>query len=253
MKRKMHRLLRSDHKVLIVAMDHTAILDAPVDTLANYGETVRKAVEAGADAFLTPVGSLERYADDFGPAAVVASLRTGDQAMHGSVARALSLGADAIKCFAWPFAGDDTIERTGRLAAEAGALGLPLIVESIPGGFGAKDKHTPDLIAAGARIAAESGADMVKTLYPGSIEATWRLVEYASVPVVILGGAVKASVQELFQEVYDAMQAGCAGVAIGKNVWRAPDPRPITQGLAAIVHAGATVDEALAAAGLISA
>ena len=41
-----------------------------------------------------------------------------------------------------------------------------------------------------------------------------------------------------------------SGVAIGNNIWRDPEPAGITRGLAAIIHGGASVDEALEAAGL---
>ncbi|HEY6057257.1 MAG TPA: hypothetical protein VIV06_04455, partial [Candidatus Limnocylindrales bacterium] len=77
-----------------------------------------------------------------------------------------------------------------------------------------------------------------------------RVVEYATLPVVILGGARKGSVRELFQDVHDAViVAGCAGVAVGNNIWRDPDPAGITRGLAAIIHGSRSVDEALEAAG----
>ena len=110
--------------------------------------------------------------------------------------------------------------------------------------------HTPDKIAAGARICAETGADVIKTFYTGDPETMRKVVEYAMVPVVILGGAKKGSVRDLYKDVYDAViLGGAAGVAIGNNIWRDPDPAGITRGLAAIIHGGASVDEALEAAG----
>ena len=85
--------------------------------------------------------------------------------------------------------------------------------------------HTPDKIAAGARISAETGADVIKTFYTGDPESMRRVVDYAMVPVVILGGAKKGNLRELYKDVYDAViLAGCAGVAIGNNIWRDPDP-----------------------------
>ena len=54
----------------------------------------------------------------------------------------------------------------------------------------------------------------------------------------------------LFQEVYDAVVlGGASGVAIGNNIWRAADPGSITRGLAALIHDGKSVDEALEIAG----
>ena len=254
MKRKLHRLLRPDGKILICAMDHTAFMTEPAPGLIEYGKTVRLVVEGGADAFLSPIGSVVNYADDFGPAAVVASVETGDHFLASAVDHALAIGADAVKCMVYPFTGDDSLGRAQKIGADAARLGLPFIAEPIPGGFADKTKHTPDKIAAGARLAAEAGADIVKTFYTGDPETMRQVIAYASVPVVVLGGAVKGSVRDLFQEVYDAVVvAGCTGVAIGNNIWRAPDPRLITQGLSAIIHGGASVDEALAEAGQLAA
>ena len=254
MKRKLHRLLKTDGKILICAMDHTAFMSEPVPGLVEYGKTIRKVVAGGADAFLSPAGSAANFADDFGPAAVVVSVTMGDPQIGHVVEHALAIGADAIKCMVYPFTGDDSQDRAMRLGIEAARYGLPFIAEPIPGGFAAADKHTPDMIAAGARLAAECGADIVKTFYTGNPETMKRVLDYASVPVVVLGGAVKGSTRDLFQEVYDAViVAGCAGVAIGNNIWRSADPGAITRGLAAIIHGGASVDEALKVAGVAEA
>jgi DhnA family fructose-bisphosphate aldolase class Ia len=250
MKRRMHRLLRDDGRILIVAMDHTAFMDAPVDGLVRYGETCRAVVPAGADAFLSPIGSIIAYGDAIGSAAAIASFDTSPPFLEVAVERALAVGADAVKTMIYPFSGDETVRQAARLAADAAKVGLPFIAEPIPGGFSRNDMRTPEIIAAGARIAAETGADIVKTFYTGDPESMRKVVDYAMVPVVILGGSKKDSVRELYQQVYDAViLAGCAGVAIGNNIWRDPDPAGITRGLAAIIHGGASVDEALEIAG----
>ena len=250
MKRRMHRLLRPDGRILVVAMDHTAFMDEPVDGLVRYGSTCRKVVPAGADAFLAPIGSIQNFAEDFGSAAVVASVGTEVPFLEKAVERALLVGADAVKSMVYPFSGDDSVARAQRLAADAAAVGLPYIAEPIPGGFSRTDMRSANTIAAGARIAAETGADIIKTFYPGDPEGMRKVVEYAMVPVVVLGGSQKDSVRALYQEVYDAViLGGASGVAIGNNIWRAPDPGAITRGLAAIIHEDKSVDEALEIAG----
>lgn len=252
MKRKMHRLLREDGRILIVAMDHTGFMDTPVDGLVKYGQTCRAVVPAGADAFLSPIGSIIAFGDDIGAAAAIASVETASPFLEVAVERALAVGADAVKCMVYPFSGDESIHQAQRLAADAAKVGLPFVAEPIPGGFAKTDMHTPDKIAAGARIAAETGADVIKTFYPGTPEDMRRVVEYAAVPVVILGGSKKDSVRDLYQQVYDAViLGGAAGVAIGNNIWRDPDPAGITRGLAAIIHQEKSVDEALELAGLL--
>jgi DhnA family fructose-bisphosphate aldolase class Ia len=250
MKRRMHRLLREDGRILIVAMDHTGFMDSPVEGLVRYADTCRAVVPAGADAFLAPIGSIIRYGDAIGPAAAIASVDTTPPFLEVAVERALAVGADAVKSMVYPFAEDESVHRAQRLAADAAKVGLPYIAEPIPGGFSRNDMRSPDIIAAGARIAAETGADLIKTFYTGDPESMRKVVEYAMVPVVILGGSKKDSLRELYQQVYDAViVAGCAGVAIGNNIWRDPDPAAVTRGLAAIIHGGKSVDEALGIAG----
>lgn len=250
MKRRMHRLLREDGRILIVAMDHTSFMEEPVDGLVRYGDTCRAVVPAGADAFLSPIGSIVNYGDAIGPAAAIASFDATPPFLEVAVERALAVGADAVKTMVYPFSGDETVRQAARVAADAAKVGLPYIAEPVPGGFSRNDMRTPEIIAAGARIAAETGADVIKTFYTGDPESMRKVVDYAMVPVVILGGSKKDSVRELYQQVYDAViLAGCAGVAIGNNIWRDPDPAAITRGLAAIIHAGKSVDEALEIAG----
>jgi len=64
------------------------------------------------------------------------------------------------------------------------------------------------------------------------------------VPVVVLGGEKLADERSLLEAVAGALEAGAAGVAIGRNIWQHRDPAGMTRALVALVHGGATVDEA---------
>ena len=50
---------------------------------------------------------------------------------------------------------------------------------------------------------------------------------------------------QLITMVYNAVAAGAVGCAIGRNVWGAPDPTKMTAALAAVIHGGASVEQAL--------
>jgi DhnA family fructose-bisphosphate aldolase class Ia len=76
----------------------------------------------------------------------------------------------------------------------------------------------------------------VKTFYTGDPESMRRVVEGATVPVIILGGAKASSDDALAQQVQDAVDAGVAGVAFGRNIWSAADPGAITARLASVLH-----------------
>lgn len=246
MKRQMRRIFRDDQRILIVAMDHTAFLDKPMDGLVAYGQTVKVSVAAGADAFLSPSGSSERYAEEFCGAALITSIDTSLPFIADAVAHACAIGADAVKAMVYPFGDDDSINRSAAIAVQAAAVGMPFLSEPIPGGFSRGDMRSPEIIAAGARVAAEAGADFVKTFYTGDPKTMRKVVDYASVPVIILGGHAKANLGELYQEVFDAINhAGVSGVAIGTNIWTAKNPGGVVRGLTAILHEKASVEDAV--------
>lgn len=60
----------------------------------------------------------------------------------------------------------------------------------------------------------------------------------------MLGGVKVDDHRRLFEAVWDAKQAGSAGLAIGRNIFQADDPGAVVKALAAILHQTANVDEA---------
>jgi DhnA family fructose-bisphosphate aldolase class Ia len=121
---------------------------------------------------------------------------------------------------------------------------MPLLVETVPGGFEAgPEMRTPEKIAAAARIGVEMGADFIKTFF--TTERFDVVTHNVPVPIVILGGEKAASERDLLESVKKAMDAGAKGVAIGRNIWQHAHPDRITAAIAAIVHGNATVEQAL--------
>lgn len=203
---RMRRLFRSDGRMLLVAMDHAGFM-GPVPGLDL--PTMARVVAAGADAVMTAYGMARRasqQADVLGQAALVVSLDIHAVEPEEQVLNALRLGADSVKSLA--VSGDPqqwTALQRYVLACER--WGMPFQAEVIPGGFDQPEKHTPDNIALVARQAAEMGADYVKTLYTGDPESMHRVVEGATVPVIILGGDCAPDVETLIRKVSDALSA----------------------------------------------
>jgi len=85
--------------------------------------------------------------------------------------------------------------------------------------------ETSSIVAYGARIGLELGADMVKVKYTGSLES-FRWVVQAAFPtrVVMSGGPMTRTDQEFLSRVKDVLTAGAAGVAVGRNIWQRKDP-----------------------------
>jgi len=237
----MRRIFGSDGRVLLVAMDHAGFM-GPVHGLDLA--TMASVVRAGADAVMTTYGTARRASltsDVLGQAALVVSLDIHAVEPEEHVLNAVRLGADSVKVLA---ASGDRAQWTAlqRYALVCERWGMPFQAEVIPGGFDQPDKHTPQNIAVVCRQAAEMGADYVKTLYTGDAESMARVVEGATVPVIILGGDRAPDQASLVGQVSAALAAGVSGIAFGRNIWSHDDPAAITARLVATIHAGRGAD-----------
>jgi len=250
--RRMNRIFRSD-RALIVAMDH-GLLDGPCKGLEDPGQTITQVAEGGADAVLTSYGVARRFARELAPLGLIlridgggTSLGTGGGpgALFYGVEEALRLGADAVAVTAFPGSPQEmeTLESLATMIGEAHAWGLPVMAEMVPGGFdSAPEYRTQASIALSVRVAAELGADFVKTPYTTGFEA---VTSTCYVPVVILGGAKRGNERDMLADIKASLDAGGAGVAIGRNIFQADDPAAMAAAVSAILHDGASVDEAL--------
>ncbi|MFP3854103.1 MAG: class I fructose-bisphosphate aldolase [Anaerolineales bacterium] len=247
--RRMNRIFKPDGRTLIVAMDHVGFMNKPMDALMDAGPTIAECVSGGADAIMTTLATAETCAKDVGDAGLILTIPSAAQpATDKAVETALRLGADAVKVLVYPFQAnpEPTILAQIRLSHDCYEWGMPLLSEPIPGGWTAgDDMRTPEAIAAGARVAAEAGADFVKTL-PTADPADFQMVaDNCPVPVVVLGGAKADDDRSLLQSVKDAVDNGAAGVAMGRNVFSHEKPGAVVAALAAIIHDDASVDEAM--------
>jgi DhnA family fructose-bisphosphate aldolase class Ia len=86
------------------------------------------------------------------------------------------------------------------------------------------------------------GADWVKVPYTDRFT---HVVQTCYVPAVMLGGVKTGDERALLTTIKQAVAAGAAGVAIGRNIFQAADPAAMTAAIAAIVHHAASIDEAL--------
>jgi class I fructose-bisphosphate aldolase/fructose-bisphosphate aldolase/2-amino-3,7-dideoxy-D-threo-hept-6-ulosonate synthase len=162
-------------------------------------------------------------------------------------ADALRVGAKCMMHMLYPHHPDEArqFRESARLIGECHAAGLPVITESLPFGLGRTADYTPENISFAVRAAAELGADIVKTAWPGDREAFRQIVSACFVPVIVLGGAAANDDAALLGMVADAMDAGAAGIAIGRNVWQHPNPPLILRRLHAVVHERRSAADAL--------
>jgi DhnA family fructose-bisphosphate aldolase class Ia len=256
---KTHRwnhIFREDGKTLIAAMDHPGVFGCMAG-LEEPGEVIRKIRAGGADAILTTYGVVTRFADAIGGMGIVLRVDGGNSMLAKErgpsqlvydVTDALRVGADAVGSMGTPGSvyESETLPYLSQLISECAEWNVPLMAETLPGGFeNPAEMWTPENIGHACRIGAELGVDFIKTAYSGDVESFRKIVEQVYVPIVVLGGSKSKDPRDLLGSIYDAMQAGASGVAVGRNIWRYPEPDKMTAAIAAIIHEGATVDGAL--------
>ena len=254
--RRRKRIFASDDRTVIVALDH-GLIDGPCAGFERPGDTIRAVVDGGADAILTSFGIAEAFAADLagvglivrsdGAATNLGTPSGGSLGQFFGVDDALRRGADALVVTALPGSDkeESTLENLARTAAEAHRWGLPVLGEMVPGGFNSgPELRGTDAVALAARLGAELGADFIKAPYCDDFD---EVVSSTFAPVVILGGT-KGDERATLANIAAALDAGGAGVAIGRNVFQADDPTAMTAAIVALVHRGVGVDEAVAIA-----
>ena len=165
---------------------------------------------------------------------------------------AIEMGAKAIKTILVIGQTDgksmlENMKNTAYLAHRARQKGIPFMVEAVAWGpqIPADKQNAPEFINQACRMALECGADVIKTTYTGDPKSFKEVIANIPIPVIILGGAV-GELPQIFQGVRDAMDAGAAGVAFGRNVFQHENPTVMVKALKELVHNEASVTEALA-------
>ena len=139
----------------------------------------------------------------------------------------------------------DQLEQLGTISRDCEEWGIPLLAMMYPRGKKVINPHDPENVAHAARIGAELGADLIKTVYTGDIDSFRNVVRGCPIPVVIAGGPKTSTDKEFLEMIDGAMEAGARGVAIGRNVFQHKDPIRITRAISEIVHGRRPVEEAL--------
>jgi fructose-bisphosphate aldolase/2-amino-3,7-dideoxy-D-threo-hept-6-ulosonate synthase len=114
-----------------------------------------------------------------------------------------------------------------------------------PRGENIKNPSDPETVAHVARIGAEAGADIVKTVYTGDENSFREVVRRCPVPIVLAGGPKSNSDVDVLKMAEAAMKAGAMGVTFGRNIFQHRDPTLMVKALSRIVMDRQSADDAL--------
>lgn len=250
--RRLRRIIRSDSKTFIIAMDHGVSI-GPVQGLEDMQKTVKLVVNGGADAILVHKGIAKHVNTDNTGLIIHVSASTklgGKPNLKVGVCtlgEAVRLGADAVSAHINIGAEeeDKMLEFLGTLSEQCDSFGIPLLAMMYPRGPSIRSEHEFEVVSHVARIGAELGADIVKTVYTGDPESFQKVVLACPVPVVIAGGPKMNTDLEVLELAENSVRAGAAGISFGRNVFQHRNPEIMSRALASIVHDGATAQEAL--------
>ncbi|WP_436927876.1 class I fructose-bisphosphate aldolase [Halosimplex amylolyticum] len=253
-----------DGKVLVLAYDH-GIEHGPVDfdpqpESANPEHVFEVATHPAVTSLAVGKGVAEAYYPSYEDDVSLLAKLNGtsnlwmgepDSAVNCSVEYAAEeLGAESIGFTVYPGTNCEVemFEEFREVQETAREYGLPVVMWSYARGQGVKNDTKDDVIAYAARLGLELGADVAKVKYPGSKEAMERVNRMAGPTKVIMSGGSKKNDREFLENVESVIDAGGAGLAVGRNVWQRENPRRILDALEKVIYEEASVDEALNAA-----
>lgn len=247
---------RNTGRTIVVPLDH-GVSVGPIVGVVDLRDTVDKVAEGGANAVLMHKGLPRRthrgHGRDIGliihlSASTDLSPFPNAKTLVGDVEDAIRLGADAVSVHV--NLGDETernmLGELGQITSRANNWGMPVLAMVYARGPKIKNGFDPEVVKHCARLGEELGADVVKVPYTGDIESFSRVVEGCEIPVVIAGGPKMESLQEIVQMAFDSIQAGGAGLSVGRNIFQAENPTRLVKALHGIVHEGWNVEKAMA-------
>mgnify|MGYP000707539858 CR=1 FL=1 len=246
---------RNTGKAVIVPMDH-GVSAGPIMGIMDMKKAMAQVADGGANAVVVHKGIVAKGHRKNGPDLGLIVHLSGSTSLSPepnaktlvcSVEEAIRLGADGVSVHVNIGNGreKEMLADLGRVAEKASYWGMPLLAMIYPRGERIKNEYDPEAIKHTARLGAELGADMVKVSYTGDPDSFREVVQGCSVPVIIAGGPKMESDRAVLEMVKGAMEAGAAGISIGRNVFQHPNPTRMVAALAMIVHQKASVDEAM--------
>jgi len=151
----------------------------------------------------------------------------------------LNVSAITLSIFVGTEGERPTLLNLARLVDAGEKYGIPVLAVTAVGKDMARDARYLGLCC---RIAAEIGAHFVKTYY--CEEGFEKVTAGCPVPIVMAGGKKLPELDALTM-AWRAIDAGAAGVDMGRNIFQSASPIAMLQAVRKVVHEGLRPAEAL--------
>ncbi len=245
---RLARILKPPHgRTVMLAVDHGYFL-GPTSGLEQPAQTIEPLLPH-ADSLMLTRGVLRTSVPPAAGVPVVLRVSGGasilrelsHEGLTVAVEDAIRLNASALtlSIFVGSEGERQSLLNLAKLVDLGQKYGIPVLAVTAVGKEMTRDARYLGLCC---RIAAEIGAHFVKTYY---CEGFPEVVRATPVPLIIAGGK-KLEERAAIQLAHDAMNAGASGVDMGRNIFQSDCPVGMIRAVRAVVHDGASVDEAAA-------
>jgi len=246
---------RETGRSVIVPMDH-GVTVGPIPGIEDMRRMVNAMADGGANAVLghmgLPLYGHRHYGKDIGlilhlSGSTVWSPDPNAKVLVNTVENAVRNGADGVSVHINIGAANETdmLRDLGAVSVKCMEWGMPLLAMMYTRGKKFASETSVEGVKHAARIAAELGADIVKVSYTGSAKSFEAVVRGCPIPILIAGGEKAANDRAILEAVKGSLEAGGAGVSIGRNAFQHKRPEQFVRAVCAMVHENASVEQAL--------
>jgi putative autoinducer-2 (AI-2) aldolase len=246
MENRLRRILQPrDGRTVMLAIDHGYFL-GPTGGLEQPGRTIAPLLPH-ADSLMLTRGVLRRCVPPESDVPIVLRVSGGTSILRELSAEGLTVAIeDAIRLNACAttmsiFVGAEgeraSLLNLAKLVDAGERYGIPVLAVTAVGKDMTRDAR---YLGLACRIAAEIGAQMVKTYH---CEEFADVVRTTPVPLVIAGGK-KVPERDAIRLAHDAIRDGASGVDMGRNIFQSDCPVGMIRAVRGVVHDGLEVEQA---------
>ncbi len=238
MKNRLSRIIKPDTgRTVMLAVDH-GYFQGPTSGLEIMEETL--APLAGyADCLMLTRGILRTSVSPGVQAPIVLRVSGGQSVLTELSNETLNVAIDdcvrlnvsgmALSMYVGAQHEHQTMVAFAKLIDAGYSAGIPVLAVTAVGRDMARDAR---YLALSSRIAAEMGANIVKTYYCENFE---RVIQTCPVPIVMAGGKKLPEIEALTM-AYNAVTRGAVGVDMGRNIFQSDCPIGMIKAVRAVVH-----------------
>ena len=258
---RLSKLFSGGKNAVVIAVDHGEF-DGPLPGMVDLPEAVKN-IDSSVDAVLLSPGMLSHCGHAFGykgaPLAIVRlnwsshfcfgwSYSEGIAVPSACAADMAAAGADIVLACLTLRTGSETTDSANvqvfaKLVSEANRVGLPVVGEYFPAAtHRLSEEELHHEILKGCRIAAELGADLIKTFYTCKFR---EVTESCPVPILGLGAEKTPKQVQALELAGNIVRDGGSWVVFGRNAVQVSDPAAFQRALCDVVKNGVSPSDAV--------